>query len=211
MDIQKLFQIIFSIGKWREKRLRLFYKTFKPLDKRYNILDVGGYSNSWISNYKDFKKITLLNLQKEKNIPMKNISSIKGDGRKLEFEDKKFDIVFSNSVIEHVGSFEDQKNFAKEAMRVGKKIWIQTPAKEFFFEPHFLFPFFHWLPIAIRKIIIYITPWYLINWANKKAIDEIINEIRILSKNEIKSLFPDCEIVSEKFLFFTKSYIIIRN
>ena len=74
-----------------------------------------------------FNKITCLNLRKKKNSEIENLISVKGDGRKLEFDNNEFDIVFSNSVIEHVGDFQDQKLFSKEILRVGKKIWIQTP------------------------------------------------------------------------------------
>ena len=36
------------------------------------------------------------------------------------YEDKQFDLVFSNSVIEHVGDLEGQRQRAHEIMRVGK-------------------------------------------------------------------------------------------
>ncbi len=114
-----------------------------------------------------------LNLSGKNNNGIPNLDSVKGDGRKLEFDDSEFDIVFSNSVIEHVGSFEDQKKICEEILRVGKKFWVQTPSKSFFFEPHFLFPFFHWFPISIRKIIVYITPWYLISKPNKDKIEVV--------------------------------------
>jgi len=57
----------------------------------------------------------------------------------LNYSDNEFDICFSNSVIELVGSFEDQRKFANEIRRVGRKLWVQTPARSFFFEPHYLY------------------------------------------------------------------------
>ena len=68
-----------------------------------------------------------------------------GDATDLSpFKDKSFDIVHSNSVIEHLYNFENQKKMASEIMRVGQKHIVQTPNKYFFLEPHLsYFPFFN--------------------------------------------------------------------
>jgi len=59
-------------------------------------------------------------------------------------QDGEFDLVFSNSVIEHVGDFERMRQFVHEARRVAKSYWIQTPSKWFPIEPHCGMPFW-WL------------------------------------------------------------------
>src|ERR1019366_4814761 len=46
-------------------------------------------------------------------------SWVAGDGRTLPFRDEAFDVVFSNSVIEHVGDAPAQRRFAREVARVG--------------------------------------------------------------------------------------------
>src|SRR5206468_3871499 len=55
-------------------------------------------------------------------------------------------IVFSNSVIEHVGTREDQRQFAREVARDGKKYWIQTPNRRFPFDHHVMLPAIHFPP-----------------------------------------------------------------
>lgn len=40
-----------------------------------------------------------------------------------------FDLVYSNSVIEHLGTWEKQQAFAAEARRVGRGYWIPTPGQ----------------------------------------------------------------------------------
>jgi len=137
----------------RKKRMRQFLSIMMPSSQEV-ILDIGGYPELWAQcGYKG--KIVFLNLEKPETyraIPP-NCSYIQGNGCCLNFPDKSFDIVFSNSVIEHVGNWENQKAFAHETSRVGKRYWIQTPNKSFPIEPHFNFPFFQFFPLSIRKQI----------------------------------------------------------
>ena len=41
------------------------------------------------------------------------------------FGEREFDVIFSNSVIEHVGQFADQQRMADEVRRVGEGYWVQ--------------------------------------------------------------------------------------
>ena len=121
--------------------------------------------------------------------------------------------MFSNSVIEHVGTFSREKQFAGELRRVGQRLWVQTPAYEFFIEPHFLCPFFHWLPVPWR---IYMARWATLwGWLEKPRAQksrEMVEEIRLLKKKEFQELFPHCEVITEKMLgILPKSYIAVRK
>jgi ubiquinone/menaquinone biosynthesis C-methylase UbiE len=69
-----------------------------------------------------------------------------GDACDLPWADKYFDLVYSNAVIEHVGSFEIQKKVASEIMRVGKSWFVSTPNRWYPFEFHMRRPFVTWLP-----------------------------------------------------------------
>ncbi len=180
-----------------------------------NILDVGGTEIFWDTMQFNSSphRITLLNLDAA---PARSSSfrSIAGDARKMpEFKDKEFDIVFSNSVIEHVGSFTDQQAMAGEIRRVGLKYFLQTPSYSFPFEPHFLFPFFHWLPVKLRIWLVYTfhLGWYgsnVKNWAEAK---DAVTSIRLLKKSELHNLFPDAVILKERLFGLTKSFIVIRK
>ena len=122
-------------------------------------------------------------------------------------------MVFSNSVIEHVGDLARQKRFAGELRRVGQRLWVQTPAYEFFIEPHFLAPFFHWLPVAWRiQTGRWATLWGWLEKPSPQRVREMVEEIRLLKKNEFQELFPDCQILTEKILgILPKSYIAVRK
>ena len=110
------------------------------LNDEIRILDVGGTEMYW--EHMDFIKpnihITLLNLQKQ-STKNNNFISIAGDACNMsDFNDKSFEIIHSNSVIEHVGSFNDQLKMADEIKRVGKIYFLQTPNYYFPIEPHFI-------------------------------------------------------------------------
>ena len=74
------------------------------------------------------------------------IGYVRGNGLCLPFPDKSFDLVYSDSVIEHVGDWEHQIQFALESRRCGRPYYVQMPYRWFFFEPHLLTPFVHWFP-----------------------------------------------------------------
>ena len=75
-------------------------------------------------------------------------------GKPLPFPDDAFDVGFSNAVIEHVGSREDQAFFLRELVRVSKRCFVTTPNRWFPFELHTRLPFIHWLPApAFRWIL----------------------------------------------------------
>lgn len=198
----------------RNKRMDMFKSFLEHIEnKKINIIDVGGTEAFWNCFYKsnDLIKcnITLFNLTKE-NINKSNFTSIMGNATNMkQFNDKEFDVVFSNSVIEHVGDYNEQVKMANEVKRIGKKIFLQTPNKYFPLEPHFLMLFFQFMPIPLR---IFLLMHFRIGWHNKikdkKDALEIAKSIRLLTKKELKKLFPNAIIYEEKLFGLTKSFVV---
>ena len=199
----------------RKKRFAFFKSLIQSVPYPLKILDVGGKETIWSRegfcepNAINRFQITILNVYKEKTTSP-NIVSVVGDARNMsEFADGEFDMVFSNSVIEHVGNYDDQMQMAKEIKRVGKKYFVQTPNLYFPIEPHFLFPFFQFLPLQIKVWILTHIP---IGRRSKKVSDreqaiKIANRVKLLSKKELEKLFPEANIFEEKYLGLTKSFI----
>jgi len=214
MNIHDFYKHIFQI--WRVRRFKMFVELLRP-SCRMRVLDVGGYPSTWTAHHPVVGSITCLNIHPVKwdsmSAPNHHIQTVVGDGCKLGFPDGSFDIVFSNSVIEHVGSFENQQAFARELRRVGKHLWIQTPARECPIEPHYLAPFVHWLPpILQKKLIRHFTPRGLIQKPTPAAVDEMVSTTRLLSYKELTGLFPDCEVLTEKLAgILPKSYVAMRR
>lgn len=196
----------------RKKRFILFKCFISSLPYPLKIIDIGGTQNFWermeFCN-KEKIEITLINLSKVK-VTYPNFRSISGDARNMQyFKEREFDVVFSNSVIEHLGTLRDQEKMANEIQRIGKSYFIQTPNYYFPFEPHFLTLGFHFLPIKVRAFLLtkFDLGWFSKTNDYNKSI-EIIKSIRLLRKRDLKKLFPNANIVPEKILGFTKSFIV---
>lgn len=200
--------------RFRGKRMAMFRDCLNP-EEGAVILDVGGYAPFWASSGLTKLRIICLNVHHVDAPPPGDIhfETVTGDGCQLEYPDTSFDIVFSNSVIEHVGDWDRQCAFAKEARRTGRRLWVQTPAYEFPVEPHYVAPFIHYLPKAVqRRVLRWLTPWGLLQKPSQEEIDEAVRTTRLLSKREMHLLFPDCEIMTERFLgVLPKSYIAVRR
>ncbi|WP_317045591.1 methyltransferase domain-containing protein [Belliella buryatensis] len=152
-------------------------------------------------------EIILLNLDaSETGHPQ--LRAVKGDATDLsEYEDDSFDLVFSNSVIEHLYTFENQEKMAKECMRVGKKFFIQTPNRHFPVEAHYALPFAQYLPDKLVYTILTKTKLSRLHrWRTEKA-KQYLKEIRLLSKKEMLKLFPGATLFKEKFLGMNKSFV----
>lgn len=201
---------------WRSKRFDLFLQLMGPSSSDI-LLDVGGLPYFWTSHAQPVQRIDTLNLHEvpwsHKDAPDHEIQSLVGDGCALPMAPQTYDIGFSNSVIEHVGSWERQCRFASEIRRVAKALWVQTPAYECPIEPHYLTPLIHYLPSAIQKRLLrWCTVWGLIERPSREQIDFMVDTTRLLRKSEMRRLFPDCEIITERLLWvIPKSYIAIRR
>lgn len=60
------------------------------------------------------------------------------------FPDDTFDILTSNAVLEHVGSFENQRDFIAETMRVARRAFITVPHRFLPVEHHTGIPLLHY-------------------------------------------------------------------
>jgi hypothetical protein len=207
MTIFKLYN--FFSHYFRPRRMNKFSMKF-GLSEKSRILDVGGSEFNWELLPHRYS-VTFLNLPIRGCRPS-TMPYVIGDGRYLPFGNGAFDIVFSNSVIEHLGNFEDQLLFASECRRVGRRYYIQTPDKKFFIEPHFITPFFHWLPHGIQKLMLRnFTLWGLMSRPTDEQCTNIHNEIRLLDKRELQMIFPDADIWHERFCGMSKSLIAAKS
>jgi hypothetical protein len=159
--------------------------------------------------------ITVINIPTSEPLPDNDdiFTFTHGDGCCLsDFQDHSFHIAHSNSVIEHVGVWKNVLSFSKEIKRVAQTCYLQTPNYWFPIEPHYVWPFWHWLPQSVR---IWIIQHFDIGASKKvKGYHDArikIENVNLLTARQIKFLFPQGQLFKERFLFFAKSLIIIDH
>jgi SAM-dependent methyltransferase len=144
----------------RRVRFRLFMQTMQP-GPTDRVLDVGAGEgdaakvNFFEATYPWRHRVTAVALE---DLPLfrQTFSDVKlviADGRNLPFADRSFDLYYSNAVLEHVGTTEEQRRFLSEACRVSKRVFLSTPNRWFPIDSHTMIPFAHWLPLGVRNTI----------------------------------------------------------
>ena len=154
-------------------------------------------------------EVLVLNLSAQDDTAEANLRAVTGDARDLSrFEDDSFDVVFSNSVIEHLWTQQNQAQMAAEVRRVGRRYFVQTPNRWFPLEPHFLFPGFQFLPVGGRVALVRrFALGYHDALPDPVAARRAVTEIRLLGPRDLQELFPGAVLFRERVLGLTKSLI----
>ncbi|WP_299533692.1 methyltransferase domain-containing protein [Ulvibacterium sp.] len=201
--------------KARKARFKFFLEQLDKLNRPLKILDVGGTEKYWemidFLEHVDMEtqgiEIYLLNLTHQK-VTKPNFVSLKGTATNLsEYENGFFDLVFSNSVIEHLFTWENQLKMAKEVRRVGKSYFIQTPNFWFPIEPHYVMPLIQYFPKKVRTQLLLL---FHSGYNDKNTAFQKVEEIRLLTIKQMKELFPDGKTYLEKFMGLNKSIIMYK-
>jgi len=173
-----------------------------------SILDIGGRPDLW-KHVDDTIRITLLNLPQEidrmKGGTDPRFDLIVGNACSFPHDIASYDVVFSNSVLEHVGSRRRQLQFAQTVQR-GAAYWVQVPAPLFPLEVHCRVPFWWLLPSAARRRLIW--KWFR---AGKRFQARQMAGTRPIGRKRLRELFPEGRIETERWLGFPKSYYIFRQ
>lgn len=199
---------------FRSRRMRLFEKTFQ-ITPQTRILDVGGSSSIW--QFASVRpRLTILNFPSALDRGFQGANLVAADGRILPFKDRVFDIVFSNSVIEHVGTRVDQQHFAEEVRRVGRSYWIQTPNRRFPIELHLMLPLVHYFPKHIqRAIVTRFTVWeYLVRPSEAERVSYVnhfLSDLNLLDAPTLQQLFPNATILRERTAGLSKSLVAVGS
>lgn len=200
--------LIKAIGvHFRRRRMESFARLL-GITPSTTVLDVGGSAFNWA--YCPVRpQITILNLDKE--IDAKGFRFICADATQMPFSCREFDVVFCNSVIEHLYDAEKQKRLAEEIARVGRHYFVQTPDYWFPIEPHYLTPFVQFVPHKLKS---WVHRWATLRgWLDrpdKHTCAQWTNEIHLLRASEMRALFPDASLVRERVLGWSKSLIAVR-
>lgn len=201
-----VFQRMFRPG-----RLAHMYE-MASVTEETSIVDSGGAVGFW--QYAPFTPaVTIVNLDTRlvRQAQEHGMKAVVGDACRMPFGDKEFDLAVSNSVIEHIPP-DSRQAYSDELMRVADGVWLQTPARVFPVEPHFMALGVHWLPVRLRYVCV---RWFsLWAWLAKPQPDEVwraIQDTRLLARRDLEALFPGCRIDCERVLGIPKSYIVSKT
>lgn len=182
---------------------------------RCRIADIGGTDYYWriAGDLLDRTPVSidLFNLE-ALPVAAPNMRSLVGDASRLDhIDDNAYDLVHSNSVIEHVGSWSEMTRMAGHVRRIAPAYYVQTPNFWFPYEPHFRAPFFHWLPEQIRARLL--MRFNLGFGGRRETLDAAMRGVQsaqMLDFAQLRDLFPDAEIHRERFFGLTKSLMAVR-
>jgi Methyltransferase domain len=199
----------------REQRFLRFERLAAMLPKPLTLIDIGGTCEFWEQRGwagRDDVSVTLVNLVEQEQTH-ENVVPTVGDATSLAgHADQSFDIAFSNSVIEHLFTFEHQQAMAREVRRVAKAYWVQTPNFWFPFEPHFLCPAWHWMPVSARVAILRRRG---VGWMGRcpdpEVARRVVSEVRLMRHRELARLFPGAVLLPERFAGLVKSWTAIAG
>lgn len=193
-----------TAARWRERRYQLFIEAC-AVQSDDRIIDVGAGWGAALERFNRTNPIVALDLSPQPSdwLSSENVRVVQGDGTRLPFADKEFDVAFSNSVIEHVPP-ERQTEFASEIRRIAPRYFVQTPNKYFIIEPHYQLPLFQFLPRRVRQAL---NRRFTLGWQAKGEWEEI----RLLSAHDLRQLFPDATIMRERVFGLTKSIMAVRR
>ena len=180
-----------------------------PLPRPVRVLDVGGTELYWRQmGGPEQLGIELVLLNPKPASPRNGVEAVTGDGREIGFDEDEFEVVFSNSVIEHLAAWPDQQQMASEIQRVGKRFFVQTPSRYFPIEPHFLVPGFQFLPLSTRIALVRrFALGYHDALPDPDEARRAVTEIRLLDAREMRLLFRGAPLYRERVLGMTKSLV----
>ena len=199
----------------RQKRFAELTRRFPNLaDMR--VLDLGGTPGFWSMAPVRPRAVTVVNLDDDLHASAgaegtESIDLVRGDACDLPTSvlGQRYDLTFSNSLIEHVGGHQRRLEFARQVKNAAPHYWVQTPYRYFPIEPHWVFPGQQFLPAVARSFVSRTWKGGHIQSDPDSALDDVL-WVELLSVTELQHYFPEADIYRERFLGLTKSITAVR-
>lgn len=191
----------------RWKRFEAAFPDFRDM----RVLDLGGTPNYWSLAPGAPAHVTTVNLASFSSSAA--VTAITGDACNPppEVFEQPYDLVVSNSLVEHVGGHAQRARLAAVVHRAAERHWVQTPYRYFPIEPHWMAPGIQFLPFEAR--VQATLMWRLGNrYTNdRQAAIDSVNEIELIGLTQMREYFPQSIIWRERLAGFIKSIVAIRT
>jgi hypothetical protein len=196
----------------RAQRSQWLVETFPDL-AQMSVIDLGGRVDTWERVSMRPKHVHVVNLEPlPADLP---------DWAEVDYGDacalperiakRRYDLVFSNSVIEHVGGHERRLRFAEAVHALGQAHWVQTPYRYFPVEPHWVAPGMQYLPVALRTTMAYRWPLAHSRAEHRAGALDSVLWTELLDRTQMRHYFPHSTLRAERMLGLTKSLIAYRR
>lgn len=198
-------------GRARARRWQHLIEVFPSLSEM-RVLDLGGTPESWQLAPVLPKSVTTLNLLPQESAA-EGIITIQGEACDLPsaFASDHFDLVYSNSLLEHVGGHARRQRLADNIHSLADRHWVQTPYRYFPIEPHWLFPGMQWLPYEARvQISMHWNRGHIRTYTREEA-QEQVDEIDLIGISQMRRYFPSSIIWYERVAGLIKSLVAIQT
>jgi hypothetical protein len=194
----------------RARRWRLFLELNPDLD-HMRVLDLGGTAAYWRAAPCRPDHVTLVNLS-DQSTDEGWIDATVGDVCSLpaSLRHETFDLIYSNSVIEHVGGHVRREEMAGAINSMATRHWVQTPYRYFPVEPHWLFPGFQFLPTSARARVAKSWPLMWSRPPDRRAAVSNALGVELLDRTQFAFYFPESRMLDERVAGLTKSLIAVR-
>jgi hypothetical protein len=178
-----------------------------------SVIDLGGTVDTWVRSPLRPASVHVVNLEPQPDTMPDWIRADQADACSLpaHIAGGTYDLVFSNSVIEHVGGHAQRMRFADAVHKLATRHWVQTPYRYFPVEPHWLFPGFQFLPLTMRARIS--CRWPLSHTPTKNTGDGLraAMGVELLSCSEMAFYFPASTLRFERMMGAVKSLIAVKT
>jgi hypothetical protein len=197
-------------GRARARRWTRFREVFPEIaDMR--VLDFGGTPMSWRLAPVRPAALTVVNLASlDSDDPALTVVRANACELPDRLRREKFDLVYSNSLLEHVGGHVQRQRLVDNVRDRADRHWVQTPYRYFPIEPHWLFPGFQWLPYSARITLSQKWNRGHVQTHTRAEAELQVNEIDLVGIAQMRMYFPDSTIWYERFAGLVKSLVAIR-
>lgn len=197
----------------RSKRWAELLRRFPALgDMR--VLDLGGVPQSWRVAPVRPAQVVTVNLDPKILVADEpGVTAVVGNACDLpdQLRAERFDLVYSNSLLEHVGGHANRLRLAETVSMMSEQHWVQTPYRYFPLEPHWMFPGFQFLPMRARAEVSRRWPLgHIRSTGLGPAIDDVA-WVELLDATSMRRYFPDSEIWTERIAALPKSLVAVRQ
>ncbi|GGM68830.1 hypothetical protein GCM10012275_44100 [Longimycelium tulufanense] len=194
----------------RAKRWREFISRFPDLSAM-RVLDLGGLPSFWRTVPQHPAQVVTVNIA-DAEVTAPWLRHVVDDAcAPNSLRGERFDLVVSNSLLEHVGGYARRRALASVIHEYADLHWVQTPYRFFPIEPHWAFPGMQFLPVRLQTVAA--RHWPLSHGKapdHHNAVDAVLGT-ELLSLTEMRLLFPKSTIWHERVLGLTKSLVAVQD